>query len=82
MSSKVLRIIAIVVALAGLALILRSPSLGEAAGQAVLAAHGGSADTTLYLAQMQVVTSNYGLAASLIIGAILLGAGLLRALQP
>ena len=77
MSTKIFRVVAVLVALAGLGLLLASPSLGEAAGQAILARHGGSMDTNLYLSEMQAAISSYR-----IIGAILLGVGLLRALQP
>lgn len=77
MSTKVIRVIAILLALAGLSLLLLSPNLGQAAGQAILARNGGSMDTTEYLAQMQATVSSYR-----IIGAILLGVGLFRSLQP
>ena len=77
MSTKVIRIIALLMALAGLSLLLLSPSLGEAAGQAILARHGGGMDTTVYLSQIQATISSYR-----IIGAILLGVGLFRSLQP
>ncbi len=76
MSGKVIRIVGLVVALAGLVLLLASPSLGEAAGQAILAQHGGSMDTTTWLAQLQAAASTYR-----VIGGILLGVGLFRALQ-
>ncbi len=76
MSAKIFRIVGLVVALAGLVLLLASPSLGEAAGQAILAQHGGSMDTTTWLAQMESAVSSYR-----VIGGILLGVGLFRALQ-
>ncbi len=77
MNAKVFRIVGLVVALAGLVLLLESPSLGEAAGQAILAQHGGGMDTTAWLAQTESVLSSYR-----VIGGILLGVGLFRALQP
>jgi hypothetical protein len=77
MRAKIFRIVAIVVALVGLGLLLASPSLGEAAGLAILARHGGGMDTSLYLSQMEAAISSYRL-----VGAVLLGVGLLRALQP
>ncbi len=76
MSKTILRLAALAAAAAGLALLLMSPGMGEAAGQAILAQHGGSMDTTAYLAQMESAVVSYR-----IIGGILLGAGLLRALQ-
>ncbi len=76
MSSKLFRMIGFVVALAGLALLLATPRLGEAAGQAILAQHGGSMDTTAWLAQMEAAVSSYRA-----VGGILLGVGLFRSLQ-
>ncbi len=76
MSAKIFRVIGLVVALAGLALLLASPSISESVGQAILARHGGSMDTTTWLAQVQAAVSSYR-----VIGGILLGVGLFRALQ-
>jgi UPF0716 family protein affecting phage T7 exclusion len=77
MSRKILRVVAFVVAVVGVWLLLASPALTEAAGQAILARHGGSMDTNLYLAQMQAATDSYR-----VIGGVLLGVGLFRGLQP
>ncbi len=76
MSTKTLRIVAVLLALGGLALVLASSGLGEAAGQAILARHGGSMDTGRYLSEVAGVTSRYRL-----IGAICLGVGLFRSLE-
>jgi len=77
MSNRVLRILGVLIALAGLAVLLLTPELARTAGQNFIVAQGGGADTNVYLAQMQAAADMYRS-----LGAVLLAVGLLRATQP
>ena len=77
MNTKLLRVLGLVLALAGLAVLLLHPGLAEAAGQAALARHGGSMDTNLYLAEIEMAANTYRA-----LGAVLLAVGLFRLTQP
>jgi hypothetical protein len=77
MSMKIIRIVGLILALAGLAVLLSNGSLMESAGHAIMARAGGSMDTGIYLAQMLAAGDTYR-----VLGGVLLAVGLLAALQP
>ncbi len=70
------RAASIIVALVGLLLVLQSTTMGMDAAGEVLRAHGGSMDLTSF----QTVTGSY-MASYRMLGGILLGIGVFRALQ-
>jgi hypothetical protein len=72
----ILRVIAIVIAVAGLWVLLQTPTLAFDAGTAFLQRQGGSASTDTYLALVQLSGRTYSL-----LGAVLLGVGLVSAIR-
>jgi hypothetical protein len=71
-----MRVLGLVIAAVGLVVLLNL-NLMDAASAAILARHGGSMDTNVYLAELAQAA-----AALRVIGGILLAIGLLRATQP
>ncbi len=77
MSNRVLRILGVLLALVGMAVLLLTPDLARTAGHNFIVAQGGGADTSNYLAHMQAAADAYRS-----IGAVLLFVGLFRTTQP
>ena len=77
MNTRIVRVLGLLIALAGLAVLLLNTSLADSAGLAIMARHGGNMDTNLYLAELQAAAAAYR-----ITGAVLLAVGLFRATQP
>jgi hypothetical protein len=77
MNKNLVRILGLLLALAGLVVLLSMPSLADSAGSAIMARNGGSMDTNVYLADREAAVAAYRL-----IGAALLAVGLFRATEP
>ncbi len=73
---RVIRLVAILVALVGLWILLESPSMGMGAANGFLRSRGGSMDTATFLAVAQAQMDSYR-----VLGGILLAVGSFRALQ-
>ena len=77
MNNKLLRILDLLIALAGLLVLLFNSNLADAASGAIMARHGGGMDTNLFMLLLQSAADMYR-----ILGAVLLAVGLFRVTEP
>ncbi len=77
MNINIVRVAGLLIAVAGLALLLATPGMTESTAWSILQRHGGGMDTNALNLQVQMALDSYRA-----IGAVALAVGLFRLTQP